>query len=99
MTDTKARNRMREIVDWKLEHEVDSTRRAIVERARWLGEDLLRLADGLEADSNYLFNTLGVLQGNGVELDGMCMKLGLARETLKMFRQAMPADDAQETTE
>ena len=99
MTDTKARNRMREIVDWKLEHEVEATRDKIIHRARSLAEDLTRLANGLEADPEYTFNTIGVLQGNGVELDAWCTKLGYARETLKMFRQAVAADDVQETRE
>jgi hypothetical protein len=35
---------------------------------------------------------VGELQGNGVELDTWCTKLGFARDTLKNLRQAMEAD-------
>jgi hypothetical protein len=34
---------------------------------------------------------LGELQGNGVELDTWCARLGLARHTLKLFNQAKAA--------
>ena len=81
--------RMRKLVDWKLQHEVDYTREALIKRARWLAERLTQLADGLEADADYSFNTIGELQGNGVELDTWCVKLGCARDTLKLFRDAM----------
>jgi len=87
-TDWSPRSRM-EAVEWKLERDVEYTREAIVKRARSLAENLTRLANDLEADPDASFNTLGVLQGNGVELDGLCVKLGYARETLKMFRNAM----------
>ena len=90
MTDlTTTEGRMRTVVQWKLESEVEYTRNAIIRRARSLAEDLRRLADGLETDEQYSFNTIGVLQGNGVELDTWCAKLGFARDTLKLFRQAM----------
>jgi hypothetical protein len=79
-------------VEWQLSHEVEYTRQAIVKRARSLADRLTRLADGLEADADFGFNTLGELQGNGVELDTWCAKLGFTRETLKVFRQAMAAD-------
>jgi hypothetical protein len=82
-------------VEWKLELEVENTREKLVHRARSLAERLARLADDLEADPDASFNTLGVLQGNGVELDGWCVKLGFARETLKMFRQAMADKEAE----
>jgi hypothetical protein len=75
-------------VEWKLELEVEHTREKLVHRARSLAERLTRLAEGLEADPDFSFNTIGELQGNGVELDGWCVKLGFARDTLKMFRQA-----------
>ena len=79
-------------VEWSLAHDVEYTRGAIIKRARWLAEKLTRLADGLETDPEFTFNTIGELQGNGVELDAWCMKLGFARETLKTLRQAMDAD-------
>ena len=79
-------------IEWSLAHEVEHTRQAIIKRARMLAERLTRLADGLEADPNFTFNTIGELQGNGVELDTWCTKLGFARETLKNLRQAMDAD-------
>jgi hypothetical protein len=41
---------------------VDYTREAIIKRARYLAERLTRLADGLEQDPDYSFNTLGELQ-------------------------------------
>ena len=79
-------------VEWSLQHEVDYTRTALIKRARSLADDLTRLAEGLTANPDYGFNTLGVLQGNGVELDTWCVKLGFARETLKSLRQAITAD-------
>ena len=91
---TTTEGRMRTVVQWKLESEVEYTRNAIIRRARSLAEDLRRLADGLEADEEYTFNTIGVLQGNGVELDTWCAKLGFARDTLKLFRQAMEERDS-----
>ena len=81
--------RMKAVVEWKLESDVEATRKSIIKRARSLAEDLTRVADGLEADENHSFNTLGILQGNGVELDAWCVKLGFARDTLKLFKQAM----------
>jgi len=79
-------------IEWSLEHDVQYTREAIIKRARSLAERLTRLADGLEADPDFTFNTIGELQGNGVELDAWCTKLGFARTTLKTLRQAMAAD-------
>ena len=84
---------IRMMVDWRLEHEVESTRQQIVRRARSLADRLTRLADGLEHDREYGFNTLGELQGNGVELDAWCVKLGFARQTLKEFKQALAEED------
>ena len=69
-------------------------RQALIERARWLADRLTRLADGLEGDVDFGFNTIGELQGNGVELDTWCAKLGFARETLKLVRQAKEDRDA-----
>jgi hypothetical protein len=86
---------VRTFAKWRLEHEVESTRQQIVRRARSLADRLTRLADGLEQDPEYGFNTLGELQGNGVELDAWCMKLGFARQTLKEFRQALAEEEKQ----
>ncbi|MGD9712714.1 MAG: hypothetical protein AB7V46_11670 [Thermomicrobiales bacterium] len=83
-------------VDWTLAHDVEETRQSIIKRARRLAERLTELADGLEQDVNYSFNTIGELQGNGVELDTWCYKLGYARSTLKTLRQAMDADAKKE---
>jgi hypothetical protein len=38
-------------------------------------------------------DTIGELQGNGVELDTWCAKLGLARDTLKLVRQAAAEEE------
>jgi hypothetical protein len=76
------------MIDWKLQGDVEHMREAVIRRARSLAERLTRLADGLEADPDYSFNTIGELQGNGVELDTWCAKLGQSRELLKLFRQA-----------
>jgi hypothetical protein len=78
----------RDLVGRKLEMDVEDTRQAIVRRARSLAERLTRLADGLEGDVEFTFNTIGELQGNGVELDTWCAKLGYARSMLKMVREA-----------
>lgn len=80
-----------DLVEYKLQFEVDETRAAIIKRSLWLAERLGNLAEGLDGDPDYIFNTLGELQGNGVELDTWCAKLGLARETLRTFRQAKAA--------
>jgi hypothetical protein len=85
---TEGKRSIGNVVEWKLESDIEDTRKAIVNRARSLAERLTRLADGLDADSEYSFNTIGELQGNGVELDTWCMKLGFARDTLKLLRQA-----------
>lgn len=97
MTDTKGspQTYLAMAVDWTLSREVDQTREAIIKRARSLADQLTRVADGLEADPDYRFNTIGELQGNGVELDTWCHKLGFARQTLKTMREAM-AHDAKE---
>ena len=87
------RTRLEVAVEWQLKHEVDYTREAIIKRARSLAERLSRLADGLEADEDYGFNALGELQGNGVELDAWCTKLGFARDTLKLLRQALAQEE------
>lgn len=84
------------LVEMKLESEVADTRRAISQRARSLAERLTRLADGLEQDPDFSFNTLGELKGNGVELDTWCARLGLARETLRLLRQARAEREAEE---
>ena len=77
-----------DLLEWKLQLEVDDLRKRIARRARSLADDLERLAEGLEASEDFLFNTIGELQGNGVELDTWCAKLGLARDLLKLARQA-----------
>ena len=79
---------LKDVVNWKLQADIDNTRKAIIQRSRSLAERLTRLADGLEQDPDYTFNTIGELQGNGVELDTWCTKLGFARETLKLVKQA-----------
>ncbi len=86
---TTIEGRMRTVVEWKLESEVEDMRNRIINRARSLARRLEGLADGLEADPDFSFNTIGELQGNGVELDTWCAKLGFARDTLKLFKQAM----------
>ena len=83
---------VRMMVEWRLKHEVDYTREAIIKRARSLADRLTQLANRLEDNPDYTFNTMGELQGNGVELDGWCMKLGFARETLRDFRLALEED-------
>ena len=85
--------RLRDVVEWKLQSDIDHTRKAIINRARSLAERLTRLADGLEQDPDHGFNTIGELQGNGVELDTWCAKLGFARETLKLVRQAAAEEE------
>jgi hypothetical protein len=82
------------LIDWQLPVDVEHTREAIIMRARSLAEQLTRLADGLEADLDYNFNTLGELQGNGVELDAWCAKLGQGRKLLKLFREARERERA-----
>ena len=89
MTDSSKQTYLQMTMKWQLEGEVERTRQAMIQRARSLAERLTRMADGLEADPDYGFNSIGELQGNGVELDTWCHKLAFARETLKMFRQAM----------
>ncbi len=78
------------MVGRKLESDIEYTRKAIIQRARSLVDDLTRLADRLEADSDAGINTIGVLQGSGVELDTCCAKLGVQRETLKRTRARWP---------
>ena len=97
MTDTKRPSAIQLTVDWKLRSDVEHTRKAIIQRARSLADRLNRVADGLEADMNYGINTVGELQGNGVELDTWCAKLGYQRDMLKDFEQAL-AHDAKEDT-
>ena len=95
VTETRVpQTRMEYLIDWKLATDVEHTRQAIIRRARSLAERLTRVADGLEADPDYSFNTLGELQGNGVELDTWCAKLGQGRELLKLFRQAQEETSA-----
>ncbi len=95
MTDQTGRSQLKDLVVWKLEMDVDNTRKALVQRARMLAERLTRVANGLEADPDFSINTVGELQGNGVELDTWCAKLGFARETLKLVRQAVIEDEAE----
>ena len=86
--------RIKGVVEWKLEADVEHTRQAIIHRARSLSERLTRLADGLEADPDYSFNTIGELQGNGVELDTWCTKLGFGRDMLNLLRRALVEAEA-----
>jgi hypothetical protein len=88
-----AENRRLDVMEWKLQADVDHTREALIKRARSLADRLNRLADGLEADPDYSFNTIGELQGNGVELDTWCTKLGFAREMLELFRKATAEEE------
>jgi hypothetical protein len=90
---TEGHERFKKLVEWKLEMDVEGTRKQIIDRARWLADNLTRLAIGLEADVNHSFNTLGELQGNGVELDTWCTKLGFARDTLKLVRRSMAEEE------
>jgi len=92
---TEGKRTMENVVEWKLQSDIDYTRNAIINRARSLAERLTRLADGLEANPDRSFNTIGELQGSGVELDTWCAKLGFARDTLKMFRQALAEEAAE----
>jgi hypothetical protein len=91
-TAERTMTRTESVIVWKLELDVEHTRKALIHRARSLAERLNRVADGLDADPDYSFNTLGELQGNGVELDTWCAKLGQGRELLKLLRQAQEAD-------
>lgn len=97
MTDTTRESMTQRLVDWNLKHDVEYTRKAIIQRARSLAERLNRVADGLEADVNYGLNTIGELQGNGVELDTWCAKLGYQRDVLKLFEQALAHDAKEES--
>jgi hypothetical protein len=70
MRDSKTRTRA--ILEWKLESDAEYLREALVKRARTLAERLTRVAEGLAADPEFSFNTLGELQGNGVDRDTLC---------------------------
>ena len=99
MAEAKRPSSIQLMVDWRLRSDVEHTRKAIIHRARSLAERLNRMADGLEADVNFGINTVGELQGNGVELDTWCAKLGYQRDMLKDFEQALAHDakhDAQQ---
>ncbi len=94
MAERQAPMTRQDLLQWKLQLEVDDLRKRIARRARSLADDLERLAEGLEASEDFLFNTIGELQGNGVELDTWCAKLGLARDLLKLARQARAEREA-----
>jgi hypothetical protein len=95
MMETRSRRdqRLEYLERWKLAGEVDHLRERIIKRSRSLADDLTRLASGLEADPEYSFNTLGELQGNGVELDTWCARLGFAREVLRELRAALAEEE------
>ena len=86
--------RIQDMVEWKLQLEVEDLRQRIARRARSLADDLERLAEGLEASEDFTFNTIGELQGNGVELDTWCAKLGLARDLLKARQSRAEREEA-----
>jgi hypothetical protein len=97
VTETRQQEALRYMVERKLEGDIEYTRKAIISRARSLAEDLTRLADRLEQDPDAGFNTIGVLQGSGVELDTWCAKLGYQRDALKAYRQAMAYGEEEDT--
>lgn len=66
-------------------HNMKFNKQKLIETARWLAADLNRLAEELEKEEP-LYNSLGVVQGRGSEVDRLCGELKQQMEIDKMLK-------------
>jgi len=63
--------------------DVTLRREALIERARHMADKLTRMADRIESDEGISgYNSLGELQGSGVEIDRLCGVLDAEEKAL-----------------
>lgn len=64
---------------------LEARTREFLSRARTAADALTAAADGLEVDPNYTLNSLGVLQGQGPEIDRLCGVISVLRDILEVM--------------
>ena len=75
---------------YRLENKVEDYKEQLVDKARWLIDDLERLIQHLEEGST--INSLGEVQGKGSEIDRLCGLYMQTRDLAEEMRQARDAD-------
>lgn len=66
-------------VKFEVAREMDFTRDQLIRKAASLSETLKRMATDLAQDTDASFNGLGVIQGQGAEIDRLCGELKVLR--------------------
>jgi hypothetical protein len=87
-------------LDWALRdavRDVEYTRGRLVYVMRRLAEDMAREADRLDADPDRTVNSLGVVQGRGLDVDRLCAVLDEQRKTAVTLERMLAAEHDVET--
>ena len=71
--------------------EIEFTKQSLIDKARWLARDLTETADRIETDPDYVHNSLGIVQGKGLDVDRFCAVLSQQRATLKILTSLLKA--------
>lgn len=66
------------------EHTLESQKQRLIQAAQWLAADLNKLAAEM-ANTNPSFNSLGVVQGRGSEVDRMCGEIKAHMDLIKLL--------------
>ena len=63
-----------------LDMDITRTRADLAKAARYLADDMVRLAESIENDATAKPNALGEIQGRGLKVDLLCAKLDELRK-------------------
>lgn len=80
-----AKNTNTILVISNIKSQEEAARLSLIEQARYLAEDMIRMADRLEANPNYTVNELGEVQSRGNSVNTLCTKY----MTLRRCREAL----------
>lgn len=81
-------DRVVEMDRWSAEHAVKRTSKELIERLRWLAQDLIRAAEEIESDpEDGMFHSSGIVQSRGNDVDRLVGKLHAEREALRVIRR------------
>jgi hypothetical protein len=94
MTDRPDPDSMTELdwIVWNARREVEATRLDLVEAMERLADDLAREAGRLRDNPDRIVNSLGVVQGRGMDVDRLCALLDERRKSAaKLYCLVAPA--------
>lgn len=85
-SDESLKERKIDYIVERASYRAESTREELVSKARRLADDLNTFAGRLEANHDYVLNSLGEVQGKGMDIDRLCAILTEQRSLLQTLK-------------